>query len=62
MPANHTPKGWGFGGAAFQRAQSAAAALARENARRLPCPDCGLAVLPESLARHRDIVHGEDEA
>lgn len=59
MPSNTVPKGWAFGGAAFQRAQSAAAALVRENARRLPCPDCGLPVLPENLARHRGLVHEE---
>lgn len=62
MPSNTVPKGWAFGGAAFQRAQSAAAAMAKENARRVPCPDCGLAVLPQGLARHRDLVHAEDEA
>ena len=59
MPSNTIPKGWAFGGAAFQRAQRSATAMAKENARRVPCPDCSLAVLPENLARHREIAHEE---
>lgn len=57
MPGHTIPHGWKFGGAAAQRAQRAAATMARDNARRVPCADCGLAVLPENLARHRELVH-----
>ena len=34
--------------------------VAAENARRQPCGICGLAVLPENMARHHERFHAED--
>jgi len=31
----------------------------RENARRIACPICNLAVLPESMDRHHELHHDE---
>jgi len=60
---NPFPTGLNFGGPAAERLERALAAVARENARRVPCPapGCALNVLPENLRHHLDTVHGEDD-
>lgn len=59
---NPYPAGLAFGGAAAQRLQRLTANKARENARRVPCAHCGLAILPEGMERHLTVVHGDDVA
>ena len=54
---NPYPTGLAFGGAAAQRLQARLGAQAKENARRVPCPHCTLAILPENMGRHLLIVH-----
>jgi len=31
-----------------------------ENARRIPCPICNLAILPEGMDRHHELHHADD--
>ncbi len=45
---------------AERRMQRQLAAIRADNRRRRPCPHCGLAVLPETMARHWELAHGED--
>jgi hypothetical protein len=61
MSGNPYPVGLSFGGPAAQRMERQLAVIARENKRRRPCPHCRLAVLPETMARHIAIVHGDGE-
>lgn len=57
--ANPYPVGLNFGGAAAQRMSRQLHSVAEQNARRVPCPECDLRILPEQLARHIEIVHRE---
>lgn len=58
---NPYPTGLSFGGAAAERIKGELTKLAAENARRVPCPHCELAVLPENMGRHVAICHGDDQ-
>jgi hypothetical protein len=50
----------GLSPATERRMSRALAAVRAENRRRVPCPQCKLAVLPETMARHIAIVHADD--
>lgn len=51
----------GLSPATERRMSQALAAVRAENHRRVPCPQCKLAVLPENMPRHIAIVHDEDD-
>jgi len=53
--------GFAFGGEQAQLRLRQLAIVARDNARRVSCEHCGLAILPENVERHMAIVHGDDE-
>lgn len=46
---------------ANSRMEAAMLAVARDNARRVPCKHCALPVLPETMARHVAACHDEGE-
>lgn len=60
-PAPYSP-GYNFGGAAARRMESKLASIAADNARRVQCPHCGLAILPENMTRHLGVVHDAEVA
>jgi hypothetical protein len=57
---NPFPTGLSFGGASAQRIKGKLAKLAAVNARRIPCKQCDLAILPEDMPRHVAICHGNE--
>jgi hypothetical protein len=59
--SNPYPTGLNFGGASAQRIKGKLSKLATENARRVPCAQCDLLILPEGMGRHVAIVHGDGQ-
>jgi hypothetical protein len=57
---NPYPTGLNFGGPPAQRIKTKLAEMAAENARRVPCAECGLQILPEDMPRHVAICHGDE--
>lgn len=51
--------GYNFGGERAHQMQALLADVRAENRRRVPCPRCGLALLPEAQASHDALHHNE---